>query len=237
MAHPICNYLKPRIKEFVEERCESLRWLSRQTGVDNTTIYRLAEGSQRNLSFLNASKILKFIEPACYLQVLGEFYPDETRQVIGKDADAVDKKAAVLEEVLKEYALHRVYLYAATAPEVTREKVVAKFGADGLELLDSLIAIGAISDIGGFLTDNTNGAVLVSIDAIKRNGEHNIRGLNLSLEGTLMYNLRTNLNETGLMRWYHALNNVRATLQEISENNDLKGEIVVVATTASGPIK
>jgi len=237
VAHAICTYLKPKIKEYVEFRRESLRWFSRQTGVDNTTIYRLIDGSQKNLSFLNASRILKLLEPSNYLLALGEFYPDETREAVGKDIEAADKKTVVLEEVLKEYALYRVYLFAATTPDISREKVAEKFGADGLELLESLVEMGAISDVGGYLKDNTDGAVLVSIDAIKRNGHHNIRVLNLSREGTQMHNLRTNLNDVGIQRWYRVMGEAKAQLQEISENDDLKGDVVVVATMASGPIQ
>ncbi|HYX34993.1 MAG TPA: hypothetical protein VE954_18000, partial [Oligoflexus sp.] len=109
----ICDFLKEEIRDFVSQKDESLRWFSRQADVDYTTIYRLSSGEQKRLSFLNAYRILKVISPAGYLGVLGDFYPDEVREIAGTSPASIDKRAAIAEAVLKDLLTFKVYTYAS----------------------------------------------------------------------------------------------------------------------------
>lgn len=228
MTRSICELLREKIRDFVSEKNESLRWFSRQADVDYTTIYRLNSGEQKRLSFLNAYRILKVISPAGYLAVLGDFYPDEVREVAGTSPSSIDKRAAIAESVLKDYLTFKVYTYASTSPRVNREKVALRFGYEGIERLENLINMTALSEEDGIFKDNLEGEVLLSIEAIKKTGQFTIEAVNLSEPGSVMENIRASLSPEGHKKWFDAVMECRAKLHEIAASE--KGEVAAVAT-------
>jgi hypothetical protein len=237
MAHSICEYLRVRIRDFLATRDESLRWLSRQSKVDYSAIYRLHAGDQKSLSFGNAYKILKFMDPASYLNILGEFYPDPLRDLTRGSSD-IDAKAAIASAVLRDFSMYRVLVFASASSDTSRAMVAARFGTDGLEQLDKLIALGALAERshGDGLVDLLDCETLYSDEALRQYAKFNVDIVDLLKPCSTIQNIRTGLNDRGLVEWYNAATEFKNKLHAIDRNADLRGPIPAVASVSAGPI-
>lgn len=56
--------IKVRIDELLEERERSFYWLSKQTGISHTTLWRLKKGKALGINFATLEKICKVLECA-----------------------------------------------------------------------------------------------------------------------------------------------------------------------------
>ncbi len=231
MAHPICGYLRPRIQKYVEAKGESLRWFSRQTGVDNTTIYRLQNGEQKSLSFQNADKIVRVLEPTHYLNTLADFYPEEIQ---GKKADLIANADALFTPLAKDPRLYEVYIFA-TGKKATREQVREKHGSAGVERIANLLELGLISEIDGRIYDNLEVALSPSDDISKRLAIHNYELINLDTPGTAAGNRWGGVSKEGLIDWYNAAQECKAKWTQILLEKS--GDIVVAGSIVSGPVE
>jgi hypothetical protein len=236
MTLQLCQLLRDKIKAFIEARNESIRWFGRQTDVDYTTVYRLLNGEQKTISLINAKKILAAVEPSSLVSILGEYYPDEMRQVLEETAAEIEKQASIFETILKDVSLLKVYTLVATAPHMSRGLIERRFGQDGLEQLDKLVSLGAVSEANGLVDDSLQGKLLVSDEAIKLHAKCHADLVNLSKPGTHAYNTRVALNEAGLKAWYEAQVEHERRLQQIEQDEDLKGDCVLISSSVSGPL-
>jgi hypothetical protein len=232
MTLGICDYLRDRIKSFLAAKGESIRWLVKQTGTDYSTIYRLHAGEQKSLSFLNARKILMFIEPENAASILADYFPQESRE-LGGSKNETERRTAVMEEIIKDFIAYKVFVFAATGINVTREDIRFQFGMEGVSHLERIISLGALEEKDGVLVDKIPGGILLSLPSLKKEGQHNIEAMNLSAPGSTLHNLRANLSSDGLRKWYYAVYEFRAKLLQISETDS--GDIAVVATILAGP--
>lgn len=237
MAHQICTLLGEKIKEFLRLKEQSIRWLSRQVDVDYSTIYRLNSGDQKSLSFINAARILKFIEPNGYKSILGDYYPKEIRDV----GDHGESQFGLMIEIVKALAadiqLYRVFAYATTVPGCNRDSIKEKFGSDGEAVLSRLINLGAIEDSNDGLLDKLEGNIFPDETGIKGVSSHHFSLVSLQTPGSFAHNIRASVNKKGLEEWYSAAEEFAEKLRKVSEREDLRGNIVVVASEIVGPIE
>jgi hypothetical protein len=229
MAHPICEYLRPRIKEFVEAKAESLRWFSRQTGVDNTTIYRLVDGGQKTLSFANASRILKVIEPGSLKTTLAEFFPFETSELSSVEQEQVDALALPLALNIELYRVHAF----ATAKNVSRDDIKEKFGSDGLTKINSLLEKGILAEVEGRFVDNLKGMTYPSEEIAKSVSIHHFWMVPLEQPGSMLENFRGAVSIEGLLDIHNAAVEYRGRVHKALDEK--KGEIVVAGSLIIGP--
>ncbi len=232
MAH-VCDYLQEKIRDFVSNKNESYRWFARQCGVDNTTIYRLSTGEQKNLSFLNAQKILTLLDPENAVTNLTSFYPDETREIFGNGPKVARDRANISELLSQNFSLFKVFVFVSASLNANAESVKNQFGLEGLGFLDTLLSIGAIKDENGSLIDAIEGTIYPSDAAGKRMATYTVEMTNLQSPGSHIANLRANLSPEGLYAWYDASVEYKKRLQAIA--SDMGGDIVAVASTISGP--
>lgn len=231
MAHTICAFLKPKIKEYVDSRSESFRWFSRQTGVDNTTIYRLVDGSQKNLSFLNASKILKVLEPQSYLNVLADFYPVESKEYV---AVGSDKTEALIGYLAKDTQLYRVFVFAATL-NASITQIKEKFGSDGMKRVEKLVELGILSEVDGMYLDNLKGIAFPSEEILKLVSVHHFDVVSLDTPGTSLENFRGAVDDDGVREIYRITSEYKEKIHEVLDKR--KGNNVIVGSLIAGPVE
>lgn len=230
MPH-ICDLLRDKILEFVRAKEESVRWFGRQCEVDYSTVYRLSVGEQKGISFRNAQKILNCIEPGSAQKILGEYFPDEVREILSGVPTA--ERISIVERLSSDFSSFKVFVYAATYPNANRDSVSKQFGLDGLSVLEELLNIGALKEENGQYIDGIPGTIIPSDGAAKRIAGYNCSMVNLQSPGSHIHNLRANLNYEGLKAWYQASIEYRERLQTIAR--DMTGNIVAVASAISGP--
>ncbi len=231
MTYSVCSYLQSKIKEAVQKRGESIRWLAKQCGVDYSTIYRLHAGEQRSLSFQNASKILKQIEPDAYLSVLSDFYPFETKALSKVSPEKSEELLAIL---ASDSYLYRVFTFAAET-NASREVIQKKFGEDGVALLDKLIKYEILSESEQCMTDNLKGMSYPSDETAKRIALHSYPLTNLSTAGTILEHFRGAVDSEGVRDLYQAAEEYRTKIHKILDSR--KGDIVVSGSLISGPME
>lgn len=229
MTYIVCSYLQNRIKDFVASRGESFRWFARQTGVDYSTVYRLQAGEQRSLSFRNAVKILKVIDPQNFISILGEYYPFETRELSNATQEKVDELTTIL---AADISFYRLLIHAGVG-NASRADIKEKFGTDGLDRVERLIECGVLSEVEGLLHDNLEGMTYPSEDIVKRISMHHFAMISLSTPGSILENFRGAVSEKGLREIYEASLEYRAKVHKTLDEE--KGIIVVAGSLIAGP--
>jgi hypothetical protein len=225
----VCQFLGEKIRGFVLSRDESYRWFSKQAKVDYSTIYRLQAGEQKSVSFVNALKIMRVIEPINYLSILGDFFTEEVKET--KSTEAKSKADDLLRTVVNDIHLYRVYLFVA-ATNATETSVKEKYGETGIEMLESLQSLGVVSKNGERYEDNLKGMTYPSEDILKRMAANHLEMISLERPGSSLQTLRGNLSEEGLKQWYQATEDYRIKLHQIIDNNS--GQNVVAAAFVIG---
>ncbi len=239
MAHPICFFLQEKIKGFVSRKNESVRWLAKQVGVDYTVVYRLHAGEQKSLSFFDAKRILKVVEPDRFLEILGEYYPTEVKELRDNKLteqqtdDLLDTIAFALTDVDR----YRIFAFATETYGATSKTVADEFGKFGLEILDTLIAKKALGILASGCFENLiAGRQWWSDDLVKRVALNNIHLMSTGNPGTYMRNWVTGLNEKGLRAYYDAHAKFIESLAKIENSEEWKGSIVTASSLFVGPI-
>jgi hypothetical protein len=223
MTLGICDYLRDGIKAFLSQRNESIRWLCRQTGVDYSTVYRIHSGEQKRLSFINAKKILYYIDPDNAESILRDWFPRETDE-LGTKKDA-DELAAVLAEDLQ---LYKVFSFA----EIDRSQVQERFGNEGLKLLDKLLRLGILLENGSTFVSALEGRAYPPEDVIKKTAIHHFHMISLSTPGSIIEDMRGGLNEEGIRELHNAVVELREKALKIMKKH--KGDRLVVMSAIAG---
>jgi hypothetical protein len=204
MTNAVCAYLHDKIRAFIEARNQSIRWLSRQSGVDYSTVYRLHEGEQKSLAFYPAYQLLKLLEPETYMTVLGEYYPDETRDRLA-NSQKLEDQSQLFKTVVSDIVNHAVFQHIALVPKASRETVAHEYGQLGLQAVNKLIDAGVIQELeNGTFTNKLDGTLLLNEEECKAYATTNIALLSLRNPGTHIYGISHGLNESGLKECYAA---------------------------------
>ncbi len=239
MAHPICFFLQEKIKAFVVKKNESVRWLAKQVGVDYTIVYRLQCGEQKSLSFFDAKRILKLLEPDKYIEFLADFYPTEVRELSeSKLSDQqTDELLEIIDFALSDIDCYRVFAFATETLGATRQTVGMEFGRFGSDILEALISKKAlrIAD-DGRIENLIAGRQWWSDELVKNVALNNIHLMSSACPGTHMRNWVTGLNEKGLRIYYDAHAKLIESLAIIENAEEFKGSIVTASSLFVGPI-
>ncbi len=227
MARSICEYLQSGMKEYIAQKRESVRWFSKQTGVDYTTIYRLNSGEQKKLSFINAKKILSLIEPENIASILADYFPRETAELGTKNG--ADEQAAILADDLQ---LYKVYAFAEL-DATDREAVKDEFGREGLRLLDRLLQLGILAEDGSGYSSILEGRAYPPEDVIKKTAIHHFHMVPLSGAGSICEDVRGGLSEEGVRELYEAVVELRDKVLRIMAEK--KGNQLAVMSVIAGP--
>ncbi|MDQ3230529.1 MAG: helix-turn-helix transcriptional regulator [Pseudobdellovibrionaceae bacterium] len=227
----VCDYLRDRIKIFLSHKGESIRWLARQCEVDYSTVYRLQNGEQKSLSFVNALKIVKYLEPTKYISILNDYYPVETGEISPAVSEKIDELAEALAADLNMY---RVFLFAE-AEGASRLSVKDQFGKDGLLHLDKLIELEIVSEIDGSLKSNLEGGAYPSEAIVKRVAVHHYSLVSLESPGSFLDCARGGLSLEGVKELYDESFVFQGKVLGIMQEK--KGEIISVMSLISGPVQ
>jgi hypothetical protein len=198
-------------------------------------IYRLASGTQRNLSFFLATNILRELEPEQYLAVLADFFPKEMAEVTAlPDGDVAD----LVEFCFGDIDRYRVYFFSTETPNCRRADVHAEFGRAGASTLSLLIERGCIEEgPDGELIGQLHAACHWPEVVIKTVARHNIRLLSLMNPGTHLRVWYSGLNGDGLRRYYDLHDEFLQSVTDLGKDKNFKGPILVTSTVAMGPIE
>jgi hypothetical protein len=233
MVHPVCIHLRDRVKNVLSQRGESIRWLSKQTKVDYQKLYRLESGDLRSLSFFDARRISRFVEPDRFKETLEEYFPEEVRDLTdaGYSEQDLDVRTEALEFLTSSDSHYQIYLFAAETPGATRETVAMEFGRRGLLTLDELLEKKALS----LKADGSFQGVLNAPDALIKNMGHiHVDLIDLSEAGSFMRSFHRGLNMEGLRRAYGSVARASHEICAILENPEYRGPGLMIFNLACG---
>jgi hypothetical protein len=197
-------------------------------------VYRLASGTQRNLSFFHATNILRELEPDSYKAVLSDFFPKEMAEVSALPEGEVSD---LVEFCFSDIDRYRVYFFATETPNCRRDDVMAEFGRAGASALELLIERGCISESeDGALVGQLHSSHHWPETLTKEVARHNLRLLSLVNPGTHLRVWYSGLNDNGLRRYYELHDEFLRDVTDLGNDQSLKGSILVTSTVAMGPI-
>lgn len=235
--HPIVPFLRPRVREYLSKKGESLRWFAKQVMVDYQKLYRLEAQELRGLSFFEASRILRFIEPSDYQRYLQEFYPEEVKDVsnLEMDASGSDQKDEALELVLASEYNYELYLFAVETQGASSATIEKQFGVHGLQLLNQFVEKGA-------LTLNPNGGFIGLLDGNNAVRDEHSRAIctsqlklvDFGLPGSFIGTHSKGLNLEGRKIVYKAMSDLSSLIFATIENPEYQGNEIVVASLFCG---
>ncbi|WP_141731566.1 hypothetical protein [Oligoflexus tunisiensis] len=240
MTQKLIEYLRDEIKTLIASKNESLRWFSRQVGVDYSVVYRITSGEQKSVSFYQAYRLLKYIKPDSFLAILGEYFPDEAREFFpsGKTPDDVQQidNEKILAAIFQDQLLYEVFL-AASCGDGDLRSIESEFGSRGLGAIDLLQDIGAVKI-------NKEAQIDVLIDGfiptgemlIKKQAERNLDLIDLNTPGTTIFSNSAGLNSKGVAAVYQCAQAHWHQMTGIFDHDEFKGNIPVVVSGLVGPL-
>lgn len=239
MAHGnICDFLREKIKSVLQSKNESLRWLAKQTAIDYSVLYRIQTGDIKSVSFFNAHRLMKHLEPDSYVAILNDFYPDEAREFLG--AKAVDtspiSRAWAFERLIADPLHYEVYLKISDGG-FNLKQVEAEFGGRGLKAVDNLVQAGAFTVGQDWTFENiVTGYVLANNEDLIKLAERQLALLDLNEPGSFLHSESAGLNAKGIAALYEATQDYKRRLRQIFTDKAFAGNSVAIATVFSGPL-
>lgn len=237
MVHPVCIHLRDRVKAVLSQSGESIRWLSKQTNVDYQKLYRLESGDLRSLSFFDARRIARFVEPDRFKQILEEYFPEEVRDLTdsGFTQQDLDDRMEAVEFLTSSEMRYQIYLFAAETPEANRETVALEFGRSGLQTLDELLAKQALKLNADGTFQGTLNVVTNAPDTLVKAMAHlHVDMIDLADAGSLMRSLHRGMNKEGMRKAYNTIAQASHDLCSILENPDYRGPELMIFNLACG---
>lgn len=240
MTHPVCLYLRTAIKDFLGAKDESYRWLSIKSRVPYSKVYRVATGEAKSLSFLDARRLIRFMDPAGSGELLGKFYPDTVEELMdaSENESLVDDRLDDLEFLISDTARFRIYLYAVELLGTDRGAIAARYGSYGLEELDSMVAKGIIT----ICDDGSFEGILKKVPnipdtALKTLVDRHVDLLDLDSIGSKLLHLHGGLNDEGFKLAHAIVSKAIKALKLLMENKEYRGSLLTVFTVAFGSVE
>ncbi len=237
MVHPVCIHLRERVKAVLSQSGESIRWLSKQTNVDYQKLYRLESGDLRSLSFFDARRIARFVEPDRFKQILEEYFPEEVRDLTdsGFTQQDLDDRMEAVEFLLSSELRYMVYVHASETPGANRDLVALEFGRNGVKTLDELLAKQALKLTADGTFQGTLSVVANAPDTfVKRMAHLHVDMIDLADAGSLMRSFHRGVNKEGLRKAYNTIAQASHELCSILENPDYRGPDLMIFNLACG---
>jgi DNA-binding Xre family transcriptional regulator len=237
MTATASEYLRARIKAFVMEKDTSLRKLSKETGVDYTTIHRIHSGKKRGVVFFDARRILAHIDPENSQAALARYFPREMAELsaAGVSPEKINKDVALMQCVVESKETYNIFIFVSEGLPKALVDVTKEFGRRGDLILNDLIEQGAISHgPDGYLQAFSNEFINAPISLLKEVAKLNVDSLDPLSPGCLIRNRAMGLNLEGATAAYNALAEASAKLQEISANQEYKGSLVMLFSLLCG---
>ncbi|HYX39688.1 MAG TPA: hypothetical protein VE954_41855 [Oligoflexus sp.] len=232
MAHPICPFLRGRLKDYLGQKDQSIRWLSRQTKIDYAKLYRLEADELKSFSFFETRRLLKFIDPENYRDFLSEFYPEETRDLaadLGASDAEQEQKIEAIDIILKSTHNYEFYLFVAETPGANRGMIEKSYGTKGIELLNSFLEKGALSERpSGTFEGVLKGLLSLPEDQVKAICKTHVDLVDLGEPGSIGANYGKGLNLAGQQKAYAVIAKAWAEVLEIFENREYHGTAITV---------
>lgn len=232
MAHPVCSFLRTRMKDYLLQKGESIRWLSRQTKIDYAKLYRLDSNELKSFSFFEARRLLKFIDKANYRDLLSEFYPEETKDLasdLATGESELEEKIEAIELILKSVHNYEFYLFAAETAGTNRTAIEKSYGTKGVELLDSYLEKGALSERhDGSFEGILKGLLSLPESQIKSICKTHVDIVDLGQPGSIGANYGKGLNLEGRQKAYATISKAWAEVLGIFEDPQFQGNDVTV---------
>ncbi len=236
-THPVCSFLRSRLKEFLIRRNESVRWLSRQAGLDYAKLYRLESGEAKSFCFFEARKLLRFIDPNGWRPVLEEFYPEESRVLREDVAFSVsEQQLEKLSYLLSSEHVYEFYLYL-TENTLTSNDIARTYGTKGLELEQLLVDKGIVEKHESGYRGILSGVLDMPSDILKGFCQKNIELIDIGLPGSLGGHYGRAINLEGKKALYKLFSNAWREAIAIMEDPAFRGDDVFLVSLMLGGIK
>lgn len=236
--HPVCDYLRTVIQDYLAETGQNLNWLSRQTRIDYQRLYRIERDETRSASFFETRTILKLIRPLDTEDALGKYFPDfmrllrETR--VAADPQEAETLLNGISYILTDPVRHHLYL-RITDLKLTHDEIAQSFGDMGVGIFQELVDRGA-------LTKNHDGRYTGAMDSInslpdfllKQEASQHLGMINLSDVGSRLDNLHKGLNLEGFRLGHTIVTKATEDLKQLMEDPRYHGDLLAVFSMIFG---
>lgn len=237
MLENFCQYARPLAKARTTDRGESIRWLSKCTGIDYHKLHRLDHGELKSFSFFDAEKLINFLQPEEAQEILRKFYPIESAKINSVPADSKSSADdSAMRYILSHPLRWEVYTSIRLKEVLTRTDALALFGSKGLKHLDDLLEFGAVSEVDSVLGSNISAENSFSEETAKREAHMQVESLSFDRAGTYIRNDQLLLNLEGDREVYDATREYIDRVRRIGQDPSYRGNRMTVLTVALGPL-
>lgn len=234
MKKSIVDILHEKILTYINERDQSVRWLSKKVSLPYSSVYRFISKETHSCSFKTAFQILRVICPANESRsILLEYFPAFSELInadiryIQEHEDEIKKSR---ELVLKSRTHYLIYCLVRGGG-CSRSEIKERFGRVGEKILEEFVADGAIKQGA---SGRLKATVAVDLGHNQTAAQFHAESLDLSDEYSLLENGVDGLNRDGLdaIRWIIA--EAKRQIDAIRADPSKRGESVFFMSLVSG---
>jgi hypothetical protein len=235
VVETFCQYVRPLMKARLSERNESVRWLSKTIDIDYHKLHRLDHGELKGMSFFDAEKLVKFLEPRSFFDILYRYYPAESarlNQEQKKSEPSVEEKA--MQFILTHESRWEIFTYAKFGR--SRAEVLSRFGSRGMEHVEELLKAEILIEVNGTVMSNLARELSFSEETAKREANMQIGFMSFERPGTVIRNDQLLLNFAGHHEVYNLTSKYIDMIYQIRQDPKYQGDRMAVLTVAVGPL-
>jgi hypothetical protein len=240
MSHNLIQLLRDSIKTCVSAKNESLRWFVKQAGASYSVVYRIMSGEQSTITFYQAYRLLKYLQPDTFITTLAEYFPNETREFFPAGRELEEPKRVdnekLFSEIMRDQFVYEVML-AIQAGNDTLKQIESEFGSRGLVAVETLQDIGAIEISTEAVIKQLFDCFMTSDELlIKQQAQRNVDLIDLKVAGTTLFSYSAGLNAKGIAEAWHCEQAHWKQMLDIFDKEEFKGKIPVIVTGLVGPV-
>ena len=238
LVHPICAMLEPQLKKHINEIYEGkTRVAADAIGVNNTFLWRLINGKQKNIGFFNAIRIYEDLGLEDD-SLLREYFPKDYSNY--GSALRTRRDANVVERLRYAYSSSNrseVYCFVWSTGKRTVKDLTEEFGRRGALILEDFID----SNIVKILEDGTLQSLLASAtycdaSTAKMISLKHIESTDLDIPGTISRSFCYGLTKEAVDKLIHKLEKTVFECDEFEKDPINQGPISFVGTVTAGPM-
>jgi hypothetical protein len=231
--------LSKRLRSYIDKRHGlNISQGAHHLNEEYNLVYRLVNGRQKTISFTAACNILSQIAPEEYRSILGEYFPDDMRN-LQKLIKASDENpiAALNQKVLSFFQndlSFKIYVVLLSGLRVTVADIKEEFGRQGVVEIERLAKEGSLQILESQVIESEVAEfVKPAQDTIKRHLQLQLGNVDLNIPGTQIENLVGAVSKEGLGKVYEIISDAVKKLKDVIEHD--KGDIIVLSSLFTGP--
>jgi hypothetical protein len=234
MKKQVTEIIRQKMVDYINEREESVRWLSKKVGLPYSSVYRFISRESHGCSFRTAYQILKVICPAEESRaILLEHFP-AFAELINTDLRHVEEheeEAKKSHDLILKSRTHYLIFCLVRGGGCNRSEIKDRFGRVGENILEEFVAAGTIKQAS---SGKLKATVAVDLGHNQTAAQFHAESLDLSDEYTLLENGVDGLNNAGLdaIRWIIA--EAKKQIDVVRADPSKRGESVFFMSLVSG---